>query len=449
MAVNFYIEKKRPDKNGDVQIRVSIAITGSRWVTSTGFKIDPDKWNAEKKRVKKGAYNTAGTTWAVINSALNRIEDFFGELESRCIANAETIDAERLKHEYTENFRVKPESTSDNAVTDAAVVMASSPAFWEHYQSFIDERSVTHQWTHATRQKFNALKNHLTDWRDNLTFADFTESGLNEFIGFLRDTLEMKNTTIGKQIGYLKWFLRWATLKGHNTNFAYQAFTPKLKTAKKKVVFLEWNELMRVFNYVVPPNGAEIMLTDANGKQYTKTVHDAAAIEKARDIFCFCCFTSLRYSDANNLKKSNIENNKLTITTIKTADTIIIELNKFAIEILDRYRDADFGEYVLPRMTNQRMNMYLKDLCELCGINQPITMTHYRGNERIDETFPKYELIGTHTGRRTFICNALEMGISAEIIMKWTGHSDYKSMKPYIDCTNAAKKNAMKLFDDI
>ena len=67
----------------------------------------------------------------------------------------------------------------------------------------------------------------------------------------------------------------------------------------------------------------------------------------------------------------------------------------------------------------------------------------------MEETLPKYELIGTHTGRRTFICNALMLGIPAEIVMKWTGHSDYKSMKPYIDVTNAAKAKAMKLFDEL
>ena len=138
----------------------------------------------------------------------------------------------------------------------------------------------------------------------------------------------------------------------------------------------------------------------------------------------------------------------MTITTVKTADTITIEINKYARSILDKYaaRD-DLRGYVFPSITNQRMNVYLKDLCELCGINEPITQTYYKGSERIDETAPKFELIGTHTGRRTFICNALMLGIPAEIVMKWTGHSDYKAMKPYIDITNAAKAKAMSLFN--
>ena len=61
------------------------------------------------------------------------------------------------------------------------------------------------------------------------------------------------------------------------------------------------------------------------------------------------------------------------------------------------------------------------------------------GKERIDEVKPKCELVGTHTGRRTFICHALSMGIPPEIVMKWTGHSDYKAMKPYIDVVDEIK----------
>ena len=93
--------------------------------------------------------------------------------------------------------------------------------------------------------------------------------------------------------------------------------------------------------------------------------------------------------------------------------------------------------------------MYLKDLLELCGINRPVTRTHYRGNERIDVTAPKWACVGTHTARRTFICNALMLGIPAEIVMKWTGHADYKSMKPYIDIADRAKAAAMNRFNEL
>ena len=58
-------------------------------------------------------------------------------------------------------------------------------------------------------------------------------------------------------------------------------------------------------------------------------------------------------------------------------------------------------------------------------------------------------LVGTHTGRRTFIVNALSLGITPNIVMKWTGHSDYKAMKPYIDIVDSIKASSMTKFDGL
>jgi len=69
--------------------------------------------------------------------------------------------------------------------------------------------------------------------------------------------------------------------------------------------------------------------------------------------------------------------------------------------------------------------------------------------ERIDEVTPKYALLGTHAGRRTFICNALALGIPPQVVMKWTGHSDYKAIKPYIDIADDIKANAMSKFNQL
>lgn len=441
MAVNFYLDK-RMDKKGDAPIRMSITITGARYLTSTGLKIAPAKWDAAKQQTKKGSSNAAGMTWAAINGTLAKIAEHFAAYEGNCIATDSHPDTEALKLEFARTF-----GRARNLPTEET---APALGLFDYLDIFTKEMGETNNWTIGTRQKFAALKSHLTAFNPALTFADLDAKGLTAFIAFLRDKKQMKNTTIGKQWGFIKWFLRWATTRGHNPNTAFQSFTPKLKTTPKKVIFLDWAELMSVFNYEVPENGTEVTLMDAEGNEYTKTVHDAAAIAKTRDIFCFCCFTSLRYSDAANLKRADISGDTLTITTVKTADTITIELNKYALAVLEKYADrADLGGYVFPHLTNQRMNIYLKDLCELCGINQPITQTYYRGSERYDETAPKFELMGTHAGRRTFICNALMLGIPAEIVMKWTGHSDYKAMKPYIDVTNAAKAFAMSKFNDL
>ncbi len=172
-------------------------------------------------------------------------------------------------------------------------------------------------------------------------------------------------------------------------------------------------------------------------------------LERTRDTFLFQCFTSLRYSDLFNLRRSNIKENHIEITTIKTSDSLRIELNKYSRAILEKYKDVHFeDDKALPVITNQKNNDYIKELAKMAGIDEPIHEVHYVGNERVETVTPKYALLGTHTGRRSFICHALSIGIPADVVMKWTGHSDYKAMKPYIDIADKIKASQMSKFDE-
>ena len=109
----------------------------------------------------------------------------------------------------------------------------------------------------------------------------------------------------------------------------------------------------------------------------------------------------------------------------------------------------DFVEFSGIPDTHQAMNRDIKELCRLAGIDEEIRVTTYKGNVRTDKIQPKWELVGTHTGRRTFIVNALSMGITPNVVMKWTGHSDYKAMKPYIDIVDSIKASSMTKFDGL
>ena len=151
-----------------------------------------------------------------------------------------------------------------------------------------------------------------------------------------------------------------------------------------------------------------------------------------------------------NLRQRDVKEDHIEVTTVKTADSIFIELNKVTRDILKKYASAKIdSDYALPVLTNQAMNRNLKELCKLAGIDEEIRVTTYKGNERIDEIHPKWELVGTHTGRRTFIVNALSLGVPPNVVMKWTGHSDYNAMKPYIDIVDSIKAEAMKKLDTL
>jgi integrase len=273
-----------------------------------------------------------------------------------------------------------------------------------------------------------SVRKHLLNFNPEITFESFDESKLLDYQLFLQNKLKLKNSTILKNFSFVKWFLRWALRKGYNKNRSFELFNPKLKTVRKKIIFLTQDELTSLRTCSIPEE-----------KQY---------LERVRDIFLFQCFTGLRYSDVENLKKSDIRENFIEVTTVKTSDNLIIELNNFSKDIIEKYKDYfNKNNKAFPVITNQKMNDYLKELAEIAEITEPIRETYYKGNERIDEVTPKHNLLSTHAGRRTFICNALALGIPPQVVMKWTGHSDYKAMKPYIDIADQTKINAMEKFN--
>ena len=417
----FALESRK--KNGvpvieNVPIRMRVIFASQRIEFTTGYRIDAAKWDADKQRVKNGCTNKLKQSASDINTDLLRyytiMQEVFKEYEVR--------DIMPTPQEIKDAFNNKVNPTEDTT--------EQIKSFWEIFGEFVAECGKQNNWTDSTYEKFAAVKNHIKEFRAEPTFAYFNEEGLNNYVEFLRKTKDMRNSTIGKQLGFLKWFIRWAFKKGYHQNIAYETFKPKLKNTPKKVIFLTWDELNKLKTCNIPQN-----------KQY---------LERVRDVFLFCCFTGLRYSDVYNLRTSDVKADHIEITTVKTADSLVIELNNHSKAILEKYKDVHFEDNkVLPVISNQKMNDYLKELGELAEINEPIRETYYKGNQRIDEVTPKYALLGTHAGRRTFICNALALGIPAQVVMKWTGHSDYKAMKPYIDIADDIKANAMSRFNQL
>ena len=409
----------------NVPIRMRVSFSSQRIEFTTGYRIDVAKWDGDKQRVKNGCTNKLKQSASEINAALlgyyTELQEIFKRFEVAEIvpSSAEVKEAFNNRHGQNEKTELASADTSN---------VPSN--FYEAFDDFVHVCGRQNDWTHSTFEKFAAVKNHLNNFRSELSFEFFDEEGLTKYVQYLREVREMRNSTIGKQLSFLKWFLRWSFKQGMHSNNAYDTFKPKLKDTQKKIIFLTWEELNKLREFKIPPT-----------KQ---------ALERVRDVFLFQCFTGLRYSDVFNLRRSDIKGDYIEVTTVKTSDSLIIELNDHSRAILEKYKDVEFeNDKALPVITNQKMNDYLKELAELAEINVPVRQTYYKGNERIDEVTPKYALLGTHAGRRTFICNALALGIPPQVVMKWTGHSDYKAMKPYIDIADDIKANAMSKFNQL
>ncbi len=425
--------------NNKYQIRARITFNGERIDVSSGIVLDsPNKWDPLFERViGDGALSFN----AVLLEIRDKVELVLKEFEIQGY------------YPSAKDFRIRLTSMLKGISKEERVAARQkdlTPKFFEVFDKFMLECGEKNAWTVATYQKWEALRKDLLAYKPDIAFDDINESVLTGFVGYLRDckTLKtprrpkgdrleydpedvtgIKNSTMTKKLEYLRWFLNWATSNGYNKNLMYRSFKPTLKQTRNKVIFLTRAELSAIQSF------------DLSDYEY---------LEPVRDVFVFCCFSGLRHSDVNNLRRSDVKSNHIEVTTVKTADSISIELNKITKAILEKYKNTPFKDNkALPNLTNQAMNRDLKVLCRLVGINEEVRITTYKGSTRSDAIYHKWEKVGTHTGRRTFIVQALSMGIPPTVVMKWTGHSDYKSMKPYIDIVDSIKAESMSKFNDL
>lgn len=406
----FQIHRKgAAGKTWYLACRVSWNASRSYIRLAMGYAIDPDRWDPVAQRCRPRSFHGVQRVPAsVINADIEAASRKVGELFDGY--GLDLPDDEVVKADLRALF-----GSGSGAPRNVVQVTGE----------FITEGITRSGWTESTVKKFRTVFRHMAAYAPFKTFKGFREKDLLGYVEFLRDERHLNNTTIHRQLGYLRWFLKWAAGKGWLACRDYEDFRPRLRQSVRPVIFLTWEELGRVTAYRGP-----------------------AYKEQVRDMFLFGAYTSLRWSDIQDLRWSSVGDGVIHVTTRKTGDPLTIELSRKASAILDEYVDAGYPEdRVFPAVPNQVANRYLKEIMKDCGIDEPVTVTEYRAGERTDAVHPKWELVGTHAARRSFICHALSLGIAPTVVMEWTGHSDYEAMKPYIAVTDRTRRRAMDLFD--
>lgn len=411
---------KTPEK--PVSIRLRVSFNGKSVDFSTGLQVLPSLWDSVAQRIMPGSDCTDIGAVEEENRILadekNTMEEIFARFE---LIEKRIPEAGEVKDLYNDMMG-KPKIKVPSPETDLFAV----------FDKFIESNGRKNQWSKATFRKFEVIKGKLHDFDPTLTFRCVDDEKMESFLAYLNKK-RMRNTTIAKTISFVKWFFRWASMKGYYAGSVHQSFKPRLKGINgdgKEIIYLTPDEVRKLEEWNVP-----------EGKSY---------LGRVRDVFLFCCFTGLRHSDVAKLTRADVKEGYIDIVTQKTVDGIRIELNKHSQAILDKYKESTDikGGKALPVVSNQKMNDYLKELGEACGIDAPTKIVYFLGNERHEEVYPKYSLLSTHCGRRTFVVNALRLGIPAEVIIRWTGHADYKSMKPYIKIVDELKQREMEKFNN-
>jgi len=244
-------------------------------------------------------------------------------------------------------------------------------------------------------------------------YTDFTE--------YLTKKLKLATNTIGKYIKTIKTILNEATERGINSNLQFRSKKFSTTSEQTDSIYLSETDLK------------EIEDLDFSNNQ---------RLDNVRDLFLIGCYTGLRFSDFSILKPEQMETGFIRIKEqTKTGKSVVIPIHPIVKKILQKQN----GE--LPRaITNQKFNEYLKEIGVLVqSLHTPFETTITKGGKKILKRLNKYELLTTHTARRSFATNEYLFGTPTIRIMKITGHRTEKAFLRYIKVSEDEHAKLMEL----
>ena len=439
-TINFELSRQKDKTTQKSQILVRVSISRSfRVGGKTGLFINSKDWDAKSMYVRK----------------ISRIESRSKQQELEDLR----VKLDRLKEHIgqaiidTKDFDQMTDKTDKQDWIEYVIATYYDPAyklskvknltFKEFAEIYCNVRSKEEEWplakkvhkdqwkkwNHPSYDKLSAVQTQINRMNDQLRMDDITGATLDEYQVFLIKN-GYKNSTVENHVSYLKQILTWANEKGYlkHGNDVVNHNTPSLKLAPKKaVIFLKWDEFEKMYNYKFP--------------------EDKKHLELTRDRFCFCCLTSLRHSDLDILRRANMDNpedpTKISFVSKKTNDGLTIFLVPEAVALYKKYLNIPTDGLAFPKKSNQKMNENLKVIAKMLGFTREVEVMQYCGKKPVYRAAPLYEMIGTHAARRTFVVHALEEGMSPEMVMTFTGHTDYNTMKPYVAMTDKKRKNVL------
>jgi integrase len=414
MRITFNVRSELKSKRSNM---LPVAMT----ITHAGFKIRKlisnvkaleSDWSTSTQRIKPNKKHEPYNNYAEYNAILDDLSQRLNRMWSRRLLNQ---NSEITKEELIEFINGAEQSSEES---DIFRLIECFEVFIEQSKSHKAPRTITgYKTVKGILQSFFDKTNLSQDLNDiDLKFFDRLRNYCFEEKGY-------RNNFFARITTNIKTVMKWAEERGYHSNLSYTKFIAS--ESDIEVIYLTMDELMKLYNH-----------------KFEKKVQ---SLEKVRDIYCFSCFTGLRYSDLASLKRSNVFEDHLNLTIVKTRDQDhIIPLNKFALEILERYKE-DFGG-PLPMISSQKLNKNIKKACEIVGINEPINITRFSGSKRIESVKPKHKLITIHTGRKTFITNSLVLGMSQVIVKNITGHKSESSFRKYVKISDDVKKTQIDQF---
>ncbi|MEI6138288.1 MAG: site-specific integrase [Mariniphaga sp.] len=410
--IKFYIDTTKTNKQGYVSIKANIPIGKVNNWKIVG-KVKPRYWNKLKQRVSPPRPNEKDNQSEEVNEELQRLEDNSRAYFKDCALYKVPITADLVK-DFLNGIKKD---------FNQAAMAKPRLSFWDAYELFLK--------TGELEKAHNTVRNRLTIKNKLKTFE--TETGY---------LLTFSSIDLTFYDRLKEWIL---VTKGHGYNYL-SAITDKFKAFMNWSIEREYHNNKTYKKFSAPEKeGSIIHLTFQELQQLINFPFETSKLQKARDFYCFGCLTGLRYTDLYDLTKDNLIDGSVTTTTKKTNKEVSIPMFPGLQTIIDRYPE----QYrLLPKLSNQRINDNIKESCKIAKINTPTATKTFERNLVKTEFKPKYELIGSHTARKTFICLAYERGIDIEMIKAITGITREKTLRRYLKISDESKKEKlMKAFE--
>ena len=382
-----------------------------KFIFPVGFKTIPKHWNPKAYRLRNVTDNTDKDK---INNFLNELETVTESFLTDLVINKKEITKNELK-KFLQNY-LHPSPINEKT-------------FIGHCQKFINEidsrtnsktgQLIGYKTKRDYKRTFEFIKEYQKVKGKDIDFQDIDLDFYQDFTEFLQngasknkkgEIVKLSTNTISHKIQSLKAMLNDATDKGLNKNMFYKS--PKFKAVKEESesIYLTVKELETLEKHDFSKN---------------------ERLDKVRDLFLFGAWTGLRFSDFTRITNDSIDKNgRISIKQQKTGKPVIIPLHPTVKKIWSKYNG------ILPQtISNQKFNDYIKEVCELCKIKDAFHKGITKGGTHTSTKFEKYQLVSSHTARRSFATNMYNSGFPSISIMNITGHKTEQAFLKYIKVT--------------
>ena len=407
--INFYLKDTKAKQ--DTPINLVFLYNAQKLKYSIGKKINPTFWDSKKQRAKATPKFPFSTEF---NQEINDWQNETNKIFKRY------IEVEKC-YPSLEQFREELDIYKGVKLPKAPVVQIK-PTLEDFFNTYISERKNLLK---GKAKIYGSLLSQLKNYRTHkkkpkIDFDDITLDFLYDFVKYQYEIQDNSPSYVAKLISSLRTVLREAEERNYHQSQFYKSQKFVVPQPKIHKIYLSEAELCTFIDFNLENN---------------------ERLDKVRDTFILSSYTGLRYSDYIRIKPEHISviNGRgfITINTKKTGQKVVVPIHPYVGKIFDKYK----GD--LPKITNQKLNEYVKELGEVVGLITPTDTCDYKGGKRNDYVVPKYELISSHTGRRSFATNTYKSNMPVSSIMAILGHTTEKQFFNYIKIS--IEESALKM----